>query len=237
MPRRETSPEVHAAECGGGHKLSVMAVTKSRFLGRRGVDLPRNTLPQNVADRQRRLLLVRQSVSFARRLPVGRLSQLECRRDVDPQDVQFGPALLRHKPVEGRLLRFHRRSERDAKCKSQLPGPGRSPEGRDRGFHVGRLASGWAAVAASPSTRLPLALAGFGCALASARKAPIGQPAERGVARVLADARSRAGRSLSAARSAATTAERVRDMWSRLNYRRDGSRGNPRTRDSLRSRS
>ena len=48
MPRRETSPEVHAAECGGGHKLNVMAVTKRRFLGRRGVDLPRNTLPQDV---------------------------------------------------------------------------------------------------------------------------------------------------------------------------------------------
>src|SRR5262249_47266976 len=27
-----TSPEVHAAECGGGHKLSVMAVKKMRFL-------------------------------------------------------------------------------------------------------------------------------------------------------------------------------------------------------------
>src|SRR5262249_59323694 len=26
---------VHAAECGGGHKPRVMAVTKSRFLGRR----------------------------------------------------------------------------------------------------------------------------------------------------------------------------------------------------------
>ena len=39
-----------------------------------------------------------------------------------------------------------RRSQRDAKSKSQLPGPSRSPEARearDRGFHVGRLASGW----------------------------------------------------------------------------------------------
>ena len=27
----------------------MMAVTKRRFLGRRGVDLPRNTLPQDVA--------------------------------------------------------------------------------------------------------------------------------------------------------------------------------------------
>ena len=60
-----------------------------------------------VADRRRRVFLVRQSVGRARRFSVARLSQLECGRDLYPQPAQPRSALLRHQSVEGRLLRLH----------------------------------------------------------------------------------------------------------------------------------
>jgi hypothetical protein len=85
----ETSPEVHAAECGGGHKPSVMAVTKSRFLSRRGVDLPRNTLPQDVTASltgSAGYYWVRQSVSFTRRLPLAGFGWACCRGKWRPSE-------------------------------------------------------------------------------------------------------------------------------------------------------
>ena len=51
------------------------------------------------------------------RLSVARLRQLECGRDLHPQEPQPRPALLRHQPVEGGLLRLHRRPGRHARRK------------------------------------------------------------------------------------------------------------------------
>ncbi|HZN28664.1 MAG TPA: TorF family putative porin [Xanthobacteraceae bacterium] len=80
-----------------------------------------------VADRRRRLLLVRQSVGVTGRLPAARLSQLERGHDLRPQEPQPRPALLRHQSVEGELLRLHRRSQRHAR-RADRPGdkPARS---------------------------------------------------------------------------------------------------------------
>ena len=105
MPRRETSPEVHAAECGGGHKLSVMAVTKRRFLGRRGVDLPRNTLPQDVTasltGSAGYYWFGSQSASLVE-FPLP--AYLNWNAGVTLTRKIFNLDL--HQPVEGRLLRF-----------------------------------------------------------------------------------------------------------------------------------
>ena len=144
------SPEVHAAECGGGHKLRVMAVTKRRFLGRRGVDLPCNTLPQDVTasltGSAGYYWFGSQSASLVEfPLPayLNWNAGVTLTRKIFNLDLRYYDTNL---SKEDCFVFTGRRSQRDAKSKSQLPGPSRSPEARearDRGFHVGRLASGW----------------------------------------------------------------------------------------------
>jgi len=121
-----------------------MAVTKRRFLGRRGVGLPRNTLPQDVTasltGSAGYYWFGSQSASLVEfPLPayLNWNAGVTLTRRIFNLDLRY---------YDTNLSKVHRRSQRDAKCKSQLPGPSRLPEARearDRGFHVGRLASGW----------------------------------------------------------------------------------------------
>ena len=81
--------------------------------------------PRHIVHDCRRLFLVRQSVSTARRLSVACLSQLAGGRDLHPQGLQPRSALLRHQSVERELLCLYRRS----KCAARWPRQSRHQPG------------------------------------------------------------------------------------------------------------
>ena len=100
-----------------------------------------------MADRQRWLLLVRSQSASLVEFPLPAYlnwnAGVTLTRKIFNLDLRYYDTNL---SKEDCFVFTGRRSQRDAKSKSQLPGPSRSPEARearDRGFHVGRLASGW----------------------------------------------------------------------------------------------
>src|SRR4051812_5682215 len=79
-----------------------------------GAGPPAPQEPRRILHDCRRLFLVRQAGSAARRLSVACLSQLAGGRDLHSQGLQPRSALLRHQSVERELLRLYWRSQRTA---------------------------------------------------------------------------------------------------------------------------
>ena len=79
-----------------------------------GYDVPNRLLPKNLSASFTTATGYFWFGNQARRLPVTRLSQLACGRDLHLQGLQPRPALLRHQSVEGKLLCLDRGSKREA---------------------------------------------------------------------------------------------------------------------------